>query len=183
MGLMIHSLEELPEGAERGYYIYVLDYGWNEPLSDILSSNFGEMGKQASQNNAVVFRGTVGSHFEDEVLSWHHVNGQSSEDILPAILITTKHPKSFHSKSSRDATDNMILIPLRNYCKTSSDVIELIRNVFADIKKGKELKNFRISEEVNGGIGRAIVDSVILEPNISGVGIKLKPLLSRLFKK
>jgi len=186
MGLMIHSLEELPGEIERGYYICVLDYGWDEPLSNVLSSNFGEMGKQASQNNAVVFRGTVGSHFEDEVLSWHHVNGQNSDEILPAILITTKHPMEFQImgvRGGQDSKDNMILIPLRNYCKTSSDVVTLIRSIFADIKEGKELKNFRISREINGGVGRAIVDSVILEPNFSGIGINLKPLFSRLFKK
>lgn len=187
MGLMIHSLQEFPPEATRGYYVYVLDYGWNEPLSDALISNFNEMGKQASQNNAIVFRGTVGSHFEDEVLSWHSVNGQKTEEILPAILITTKHPASFKNEQSQGSRepvgDNLILIPLKQMCKNSSDVVALIERLFLDIKEGKELKDFRISAEMKKGMFGALVDAVILEPNFNGIGIKLKPLFARLFNK
>jgi hypothetical protein len=32
MGLYVHSLAEIPTGAERSYYLYLLDYGWEEPL-------------------------------------------------------------------------------------------------------------------------------------------------------
>lgn len=42
MGLMIHSLEEFPSEATRGYYIYVLDYGWDEPLSNALMPYMSE---------------------------------------------------------------------------------------------------------------------------------------------
>lgn len=183
---MIHSLQEFPPEATRGYYVYVLDYGWNEPLSDALISNFNEMGKQASQNNAVVFKGTVGSHFEDEVLSWHSVNGQNTDEILPAILITTKHPASFKNESQKSretVSDNLIIIPLKQMCKNSSDVVALIERLFLDIKEGKELKDFKIRDEMKKGMFGAIVDAVILEPNFSGIGIKLKPLFARLFKK
>jgi len=186
MGLMIHSLEEFPSQATRGYYIYLLDYGWDEPLRNALISNFGEMGKQASQNNAVVFRGTVGSHFEDEVLSWHSVNGQNTEEILPAILITTKHPTSFRElprSNQEHIDDSLILIPLKKLCKSSSDVVSLIERLFLDIKEGKELKDFKVSTEMRKGISGALVDAVILEPNFGGIGIKLKPLIERLFKK
>ena len=186
MGLMIHSLGEFPSESTRGYYLYVLDYGWDEPLSNTLRDNFSEMGKQASKNNAIVFKGAVDSHFEDEVLSWHSVNGKKSDDILPAILITTKHPNSFResSRSNRENNDdNLILIPLKNHCKTSSEVVSLIEKIFVDIREGKELKNFEISEEIKKGVSGAIVDAVILEPNFAGMGIKLKPLLSKLFKR
>jgi len=80
MGLMIHSLGELPATVERGYYVYLLDYGWDEPLGDILARNFEKMAERASRQNAVVLRGVVGSHFSDEVLSWHQVNGQPGEE-------------------------------------------------------------------------------------------------------
>lgn len=40
MGLMIHSLEVLSPHAEREYFIYILDYGWQEPLVDVLRRNF-----------------------------------------------------------------------------------------------------------------------------------------------
>ena len=75
MGLMIHSLGELPLNAKRDYYVYLLDYGWHEPLGQALLSNFDTMAAEASRNSAAVIRGVVGSHFEDEVLSWHSVDG------------------------------------------------------------------------------------------------------------
>lgn len=35
MGLCVHSLGEIAQtGAERAYYIYLLDYGWSEGLGD-----------------------------------------------------------------------------------------------------------------------------------------------------
>ncbi len=43
MGLMVHSLDGIPEEHHRDYFIYLLDYGWNEPLSDALRNNFGHM--------------------------------------------------------------------------------------------------------------------------------------------
>ena len=95
MGLMIHSLGELPLEAQRGYYIYLLDYGWEEPLKDVLDRNFDKMAELASRNNAIVMKGTVGHHFSDEVLSYHHVNGQPGSKLLPAIMITTRHPSNF----------------------------------------------------------------------------------------
>ena len=41
MGLRIHSLAELPPEAIRGYFVYLLDYGWEEPLGRALRDNFG----------------------------------------------------------------------------------------------------------------------------------------------
>jgi hypothetical protein len=99
MGLMIHSLGELPANVERDYYVYLLDYGWEEAASDATYTNFARMAEVASKNNAAVFRGTVGHHFADEVLSWRHINGQDADGVLPAILITTKHPRKFGSSA------------------------------------------------------------------------------------
>lgn len=48
MGLMIHSLGELPLNAKRDYYVYLLDYGWHEPLGQALLSSFDTMAAEAS---------------------------------------------------------------------------------------------------------------------------------------
>lgn len=183
---MIHSLGEFPEAATRGYYIYILDYGWDGPLESVLRDNFSQMGKAASENNAIVFKGTVGGHFEDEVLSWHGVNGQNADKILPAILITTKHPKAFQEECSNRAKhsdDNLILIPLKKCCKTEAEVITLIQEIFSDVKESKKLSSFKISKELRRGAGSALVDAVILEPNVGGIGINLKALFSKIFSK
>jgi hypothetical protein len=45
MGLMVHSLENIPESARRNYFIYLLDYGWHEPISEALRNNFENMAK------------------------------------------------------------------------------------------------------------------------------------------
>lgn len=92
MGLYVHSLGEIPTRTDRAYYVYLLDYGWEESLGNAVRANLPKMADVASRSNSVVIHGTRGVHFEDEVLSWHRVNGQDAKDILPAILVTTRHP-------------------------------------------------------------------------------------------
>ncbi len=180
MGLQIATLQNLPENVERNYFVYLLDYGWVEPLTEALDKNYNKMAQIASENNAIVIKGTR-NHFQDEVLSWHNINGQDGDDILPAILITNRHPKKFQDfydseRSHRKVESNlkMIFIPLKKFCKTTSEVYELISKLFTDIQEQKDLKDFRIAKELKKGIGRALADSLILEPNFAGVGLDLK---------
>ncbi len=155
MGLMIHSLGEIPADAQRGYFVYLLDYGWDEPLGEVLFKNFDRMADQASRNNSVVLRGLVGSHFVDEVLSWHQVNGQPADKILPAILVTTRNPHDFRDaemvKSNRDGNQHpMLLVPLRDACKSTSDVATLIER----------------SGLAPGGLGRGQTRFSVLKPAV-----------------
>lgn len=189
MGLMIYSLDNIPTSARRDYFVYLLDYGWNEPISDSLRSNFYKMSEIAAQNKAVVIKGTVAAHFDNEVMSWHHINNENTEELLPALLITNKHPdyfrrseKEYSGKENilriKDSEDNMklILVPFKKFCKTTSDVTTLIEKIFNDICSEKDLSDFRIAKEMNKGVGRAIVDSIILEPNFSGLGFSFNRL-------
>ena len=73
MGLIVHSLENIPKSTRRKYFIYLLDYGWHEPISEALNDNFENMADRASKTNAVIIKGTRLEHFENEVLSWHHI--------------------------------------------------------------------------------------------------------------
>jgi hypothetical protein len=59
MGLTVHSLGELPAGVDRKYFVYLLDYGWEEPLADSLYRNFPRMADIASRHDAVVVRGVI----------------------------------------------------------------------------------------------------------------------------
>ena len=118
MGLYVHSLGELPKNAERAYYIYVLDYGWHESLGKALELNLPQMMATASRNDAVVIKGIESHHFENEVFSWHGIDGENGDEILPAILITTLHPEYFRENNHRHASkgeldDKLLLIPLK----------------------------------------------------------------------
>jgi len=179
MGLMVHSLEGIPEEHHRDYFIYLLDYGWNEPLSDALKNNFGHMATLASEkkNAVVIMRTDAGIHFSDEVLSWHHFNGDDveNEQLLPAILVTNRHPAEFRRRADKEneiAEDGlkMILFPLKKYCKNTTDVVSLIQQIFISIKLGKDLDNFGIVKEKKKGIGGAIANSIMVEPNFADVG-------------
>ncbi len=57
MGLKIHSLAELPtDVGHRGYYLYLLDYGCEEPIGRALRDNFDKMADAASRNDAAGIR-------------------------------------------------------------------------------------------------------------------------------
>jgi hypothetical protein len=127
MGLYLHSLGEIPTGSERAYYLYLLDYGWEEPLGDAVRANIPRMADLASRSDAVLIHGPRGVHFEDEVLSWHRVNGQDAKDILAAILVTARHPSTFREsferkRSRKGSKDALFLIPLRRVCQSAEDV-------------------------------------------------------------
>ncbi|MGJ5178134.1 hypothetical protein ACQR16_08555 [Bradyrhizobium oligotrophicum] len=192
MGLYVHSLSRLPLDVERDYYLYVLDYGWHEPLGDALHQNFRRMADLAAKNKAFVLAGTDSRAFSDEILSvhfdgdqfsWDKVNGQSRDDLLPALMISTIHPQQFRKcvpqyrpkiASNGLADDKVILIPLRSTCKNTSDVMSLIERIFRDIAEKRPLAGFAIAEEINAGTSGAISDALILKPTLWGVGIDLK---------
>jgi len=183
MGLMVHSLEGMPEEHHRDYFIYLLDYGWKEPLSQALTSNFGKMATLASEkkNAVVIMKTDAGTHFDDEVLSWHSINGDDAEreQLLPAMLITNRHPSEFRKRAMGQIKGEdlkMVLIPLKKHCKDTSDVVDLIQKIFVQIKKGEDLDNFKMTKEKKRGIGGAIANSIILEPNVGGVGFSFNKL-------
>lgn len=193
MGLMVHSLENIPTSARRDYFIYLLDYGWQEPISQALRDNFDRMAQLASKTKAVVIKGTEIAHFQNEVLSWHHINNEEADDLLPALLITSAHPAYFRDNNENFAgrknalrvdVENgemkLILIPFKQMCTTTGEVISIIEKLFLDIAGAKDLSDFKIAKELNKGVGRAIVDAVILEPNFSGVGFDFRKFLKGL---
>ena len=182
MGLMVHSLEEIPANVKRNYYIYLLDYGWNEPLSDVINKNFQKISDQASKSNSVFIKGTIGSHVDNEILSWHHINGESGEEVLPAILITTLNPHAFRNlefPELKEINSKIILIPLKKCCESSTEVISLINQIFKDINERKKLKNFSIAKEMKKVIGKRLLDGVILQPSFYGVGFDFKKFFNK----
>lgn len=182
MGLHVQNLGILPNIDDgRDYFIYVLDYGWKEPLTDALRENFINMARMASQTRSVVVAGFEPIHFANDVFSWHGINGEDGERVLPAILITTLTPSYFkeHNEEYRrsgEITDKLLLIPLKAACKTTDDVIQLIQSIFNDIKEKKKLSGFAVAKTINKNGLRRLADAVILKPNISGVGIDLRKL-------
>ncbi len=147
MGLHIQSLKNIPDNVQRNYYIYLLDYGWHEPLGEALKKNFDNMAKIASANNAVVIVGTDRIHFEDEVLSWHSINGDNAEELLPDILITNRHPSKFKESYSRQKEETekdfkMVMLPLRKFCKSTIEAAILIDKLFKDIIEAEGPKRF-----------------------------------------
>ncbi len=189
MGLVVRSLDDLPDTSDREYYIYLLDYGWHEPLEQALKDNFDRIATSVSSNKGVVIRrGGDGIHFNDEVLSWHHINGEDveSKNLLPAILITNRHPRIFKELADKDnkyfapADLSLILIPLKKFCKTTTDVVNAMIEITRDISEKKDLKEFKIAKELKPGIGKAIVKSIVLEPNVAGIGFSFNKMIEQL---
>lgn len=178
MGLMVHSLCELPadeDAYRRSFYVYLLDYGWEKELTEEMYDYFPRMAEAASRHGAVVLRGTVGHHFADEVLSWHHVNGSDARRLLPAILITTKHPLEFRQRSwiTGEQGDRLLFIPLRDVCKSPRDVAPFLGRLFSDIQQKRRLSEFEVVDHMVAGRNNAILDAIVLNPTPTGTGLDL----------
>ena len=186
MGLYVHNIGNLPVDDTRQYFLYVLDYGWQEPLTDALVANFRNMARMASETKSVVLAGIDPIHFANEVFSWHGISGEDGEKMLPALMITTLHPHYFRDHNcDGDRTkikDALLLIPLKKVCKTKEDVVELIKTVLADIRQSKALPGFRIAKTLKKDGIRRLADAVILEPTVAGVGVDLKKVVSALWR-
>ena len=77
----------------------------------------------------------------------------------------------------------MLLISLRKRCKTAGDVAEVIQKIFEDIAAGKSLPDFQVAGQMRKGLGRALVDAIVLEPSLGGVGVDLKQVFQALFSR
>ncbi|MCH5551117.1 hypothetical protein L6227_17715 [Pseudomonas syringae pv. syringae] len=157
-------------------------YSWDEPISNCLRVNSGRIASFCADNNAVMIQGLPNSHFSSEVLSWVKINGQDPASVLPAVLITTIHPKYFiesdNLKPSREIYESLILLKVRDICKAPGDVIILLEKIFKDIKESRKIKDFIIAREQRKGEHGALVDALILEPNIAGFGVDVKKIIS-----
>jgi hypothetical protein len=182
VGLHVHNLGNLPNTDDgRDFFIYVLDYGWKEPLTDALVANFTNMARMASESRSVVVAGIEPIHFANEVFSWHGINGEDGEKVLPAILITTLTPSYFREhndeyRRSGEIDDKLLLIPLKLVCNTTNDVVLLIKSIFSDIKAHKKLSGFSVAKTINRNGLKRLADALILEPNFYGMGVDLRKL-------
>jgi hypothetical protein len=190
MGLKISTIASIPENVERSYYLYILDYyNWDEPISNTLRSSFDKIAKFAEDNDCIAIQGIPESHFYSELMSWESVNGIDPKELLPALMITTIHPKYFLDGNDKQIfggkipEDKLVFIEIGKICKTTSDVIKLIEKIFRDIKEKKEIKDFTVKKELKGGIGKILNDAIILEPNIAGVGLNINNIFKFFLKK
>jgi len=192
MGLHVNSISDLPLSEERDYYLYVLDYyNWEESISDTLAANLPKIESLCAKHNSVMVRGLPDSHFYSEVLNWVKINGQGPNTILPALMITTIHPKYFieanENKPNSEISDSLIFLKIREVYKQPSDVVNLIEKIFTDISEKKEIQNFTVAKELRASEHGALVDALILEPNFAGMGVNIKKLVawgkSRLTKR
>ena len=184
MGLKISTIAGLPENAERSYYLYILDYyNWDEPISNTLRNSFDKIAAFSAQNDAVVIQGIPESHFFSELMSWESINGIDPKELLPALMITTIHPKYFLEGNDKQLIggkipeDKLVFIEINNVCKSSQDVVKVIEKVLQDIKDKKEIKDFRVKKELKGGIGKILNDAIILESDNNGASVSKNDIL------
>jgi hypothetical protein len=52
---------------------------WAEPLGEVPMKNYEKMASIPADQHVVVERSTDRTHFEDQVLLWHHINGVDAE--------------------------------------------------------------------------------------------------------
>ncbi|WP_302587971.1 hypothetical protein [Alistipes senegalensis] len=71
---------------------------------------------------------------------------------------------------------------IRKICPHPQDVVVLLEKIFQDIKDHKAIQDFRVKKELKGGIGKILNDTLILEPNLGGIGINMNNIFRFLNK-
>lgn len=189
MGLKISTIAAIPENIDREYYLYILDYyNWDEPISKTLRESFDKIAGFAAENNSAVIQGIPESHFYSELFSWEAVNGIDPKELLPALMITKIHPTYFLMRDQgksilKEPVDSIIFLEIGKICKSPQDVIKVIEKIFRDIKEKKKIGDFQVKKELKSGIGKILNDTIILEPNIAGVGVNINNIFNYLSKK
>jgi hypothetical protein len=184
MGLKVSTIARLPIATDRDYFIYFLDYGWDEPLSNALHNNFDRMADFAAQHRSLVIEGLNRQEFANEVLSWHHVNGEDAENLLPAIMIADCDPRLLEQSNEfsvrrsvrtrdRAKPERFFIVPLKQVCKNPTEVAALLTQITEDIKNKRELSNFSVKKMVNRS-AEGLGEMFVLKPSFAGVGIDLK---------
>jgi hypothetical protein len=74
----------------------------------------------------------------------------------------------------------MILIPLRKFCRTPTDVVALIERLFIDIKEQKALKDFKIEGQYQKDNRYAMADMITLEPGSNDTEIQIENIVGYL---
>ena len=112
------------------------------------------------------------------------MNGLPADDLLPAIMITDCEPASLaqasefgprrqHRGGTANYPERFIILPLRELCKTASDVALLLEKITQDLESGTALQDFEVARLVDETEGGA-AEMLSLQPNIAGVGVDLK---------
>jgi len=186
MDLKITTLARLPENTDRLFFVYFLDYGWDDELTQAMYANFDLLAGVAAENRSLLLSGLNRTEFANEVLSWHRINGEPADELLPAIMITDVEPRmvgnfadhefghfQHHSRSRSVWPERFLLIPLREVCRSAADVTALLQKLAADLRSGRPLSEFEI-RRVEVKNANAASDMIVLQPNIAGIGIDLK---------
>jgi hypothetical protein len=174
--------------AERSLYIYLLDYGWpGGEWEQLFKRHFMHMADRATQTGAVVIGSMNGVHFGNEVLNWHRVGDLNADDVLPGLLVTKTHPRYFvesadDERSAAPGLEDLLVIPLKPFCKDETDFVRAIEGVFSDLQNGLELKHFQIAKHDPRrhralDVGKRVVDAIEVKPGMFGMSVDLKALL------
>lgn len=201
MGLIVSHITGLDSYKDRQLYVYLLDFGWPDgEYEQIFKRQFHALSNRASENKSLIISSNKGIHFANEVLSFHRVFEMDADQILPAILITKTHPSYFvetsgpiegnieQPESDELCRDDVVLIPLKLACSTPDAFASVIESIFSDLKEGLELRNFSVAKhDANPNnippasswrrMVQRVGKSILLEPNIAGVGVNLKDLI------
>ena len=78
--------------------------------------------------------------------------------------------------------DKFVFIKIAEVCKSLKDMIKFLEKIIKDISEKKQIKDSQIIKELKSDIGKILNDSIILEPNIVGIGVNINQIVRYLGK-
>jgi hypothetical protein len=144
MGYLLNRLGNLPDDDTVKYYLFLLRESFNTPLLETIDRNFGEIAK-AIGDDAIYAVGLNQQEWLHEVASTYlGENWPEYLPLLPALLITDKHPDEVDANSLR------LFMPLHDVDKRFGNMDQFLGQVtrFVRGENNKFLESFRKKGDV-----------------------------------
>ena len=172
MGYLLTRLDNLPDDDSVKYYLFLLRPSFDTPILETLDRNFKRISKAVGQS-AVYAVGINEDEWLEEVASlylgpnWHEYLG-----LLPALLITDKHPRKLDASSLR------LFMPLHDIEKRFGTLDQFLLQVtsFTSGKNNNFIKLFRNRGDVFDTMKKVFK----LDIGVAGFKIDVGELISQM---
>lgn len=172
MGYSLTSLGNLPTQNNISLYVFIIDNGWHNDLTESLKNNFDKLAERIGPN-AVLAKGHHPEDWSSQVYKKYMGEFKKLDPKnLPALLITDTHPDLQNANSLR------LFVPILD-AKKRFGGIEVFFQELSEFSRNRKSDFLERFEDKTTTIDSAL-SMLELKPNFFGFGVNINELIARI---